>query len=60
MSDGPISSQCSLGYPTRWAGDCSEETLQNFATRACGDEERGCPGCKAPAQELGAAARLLH
>ncbi|OEL30081.1 hypothetical protein BAE44_0008898 [Dichanthelium oligosanthes] len=25
-------------YFTKWAGDCSEETVQNFAARACGDE----------------------
>ncbi|CAN6359653.1 unnamed protein product [Urochloa humidicola] len=39
---------------------CSEEIGSNVAARTGGDEERGFPVGKAPAQKLGATAWMLH
>ena len=47
------------GHAAGRAGHCGEEAVSNFAAGAGGDEERGGPVGEAPAQELGAPARLL-
>jgi hypothetical protein len=48
------------GHAAGRAGHCGEEAVSNFAAGVGGDEERGGPVGEAPAQELGAPARLLH
>ena len=62
---GPLTEiELGLGYwsgqAAGWAGDRSEEVVENLSARARGDEKRGRAGRQAPTQEPGAPARLLQ